>query len=477
MDNDRPSSRNGTHQIPCPKDQIRSFAEPGNQLQEDEIERARQILNLIAEDPHPSAAVSDHLEEILGLLPAILTANIRQASIEGRPELVHSLQDLLAEYQPHLVQAAEIGLNQDPWKAPPSSYFPRILFVGPEDENTILRQQFPIEALQSLGCETVSSREFPTQEVKDFDVVIISRPHLNQQYLQGMAVCRACSIPVILDIELDYKTIPLKHPDYEKLSLASKEAAQAFTTGLILADQIISPSRELVNQLRSEGYTAFYTPPGWNGQNPLWRKPSQPRHTINIGWMGPPGQLEDIAEIRRMLVRLMRQIPQTKLVIGSNPQAYHLFKNIPDNRKIYLPPSRKEDFPYSLGQIDILLVPLRKIPFNRSLPDRPLMEAGAKGIPFVASPIPSFLDWEKGGLFAAGQEEWYTQLHQLVLNPELRDQLGEQGRQKAADREITHLAPVYKDLIDLIRWSKSPQQQKADGENDASQKTTDHSQN
>lgn len=449
------SSDNG--KSPDIRDQFRNLTDQSRVVGQDELAQAEKLLQIVADNPHPSLVIEEHLDEIIGLLPAILTANIRQANLEGNPELVHSLQDLLAEFHPHIAQVAELGVQQDPWNARPAHYLPRILFVGPSSVSTAYRQKFPATALQAIGCQTTITHEFPTDQIKNYDVIIVHRPHLDPELLHGLAVCRAINVPVILDIDLDYKSIPLKHPEYDQLSLARKESSQAYTTALLLADQVISPSQKLVNQLRSEGYTTFYTPPGWNKNNPLWSKPSQPRSTINIGWLGRPGQADDLAMIRRMVIRLMRQIPQTVLVIGSNPEAYHLFKNFPESRKLFLPPSRLEDFPYSLSQIDILIAPLRKIPFNQSLSDRPLMEAGARGIPWVASPIPSFQDWGQGGTYAESMDDWYTQLHQMIVNPELRKQLGEEGHQKAQEREVSQLAPIYLDLIDLIRWSKSPE--------------------
>jgi len=428
-------------------------------LNERDLERAEQILKLINEDPHPNQVVGNNLDEILGILPAILSANIRQATLEGKSGLVHSLEDLLEEYQPHITEAPEASITMGPWQSKSLSSHPRILFVGPDNESTEYRLECTATILESLGCQTFTTSTFPPDLFKNFDMVFVSRPHLNPDYLIGMAACRANNIPVIIDIDMDYKSIPVRHPEYEQLSLLEKDIAQAYTTGILLADQIISPSRELVNHLRAEGFTTYYAPPGWNNDNPLWSKPAPARHTINIGWLGRPGHLEDFARIRRTLNRILRQVPQTKLVIGSNPEAYHLFKNIPDSRKLYLPPSRLEDFPYSLGQIDILVSPLRNNPFNRSHSDRLLMEAGARAIPWIAPPIPSFKEWNAGGLFAKSVGEWYTHLYQLVINSELRKQLGQEGYQKAQEREIHQLAPVYMDLIDLFRWSKDSERE------------------
>ena len=455
MNSQDPGRSQSSAQEISTQEQIKHLSNPGQSTAEAEINRAEEILNLIASAPNQEHAVNQHLEDILELLPAIISANIRQASLEGKAELVHSLSDLLVEFQPQFTDSAQNNLPHPDLEARPASDLPRLLFICPEHDATLARQQFISKALQSLRCETFSTSTFPLQSIQDFDVVLISRAHLNQEYLQGMALCRARNIPIILDIDLDYRTIPLKHPEYEQLSLKDRDTAQAYTTSLLLADQIISPSRELVNQLRSEGFTTFFTPPGWDGSNPLWNKSIPDRHTINIGWLGYPGQVEDIALVRRMLTRIVRQIPQTKLVIGANPQAYQLFKNIPDGRKLYLPPADPQDFPYSLSQVDILIAPLGKIPFNQSVTDRVVVEAGARGIPFIASPAPNLLEWGVGGLFAGNLDEWHSQLHQLVVNPELRKDLSEEGHKKALEREITQLAPIYLDLIDLIRWSKT----------------------
>ena len=43
---------------------------------------------------------------------------------------------------------------------------------------------------------------------------------------------------------------------------------------------------------------------------------------------------------------------------------------------------------------------LRSKPFNLSLSDRLLMEAGIRRIPRVASSIPAFVDWSVGDLIA-----------------------------------------------------------------------------
>jgi len=86
--------------------------------------------------------------------------------------------------------------------------------------------------------------------------------------------------------------------------------------------------------------------------------------------------------------------------------------------------------------VDILLVPMRDTPFNRCQSDRRLVEAGARRLPWIASPIPAFITWETGGLIADTPDEWFSHLGQLILDPDLRSTLGQAGWRKAESREM-----------------------------------------
>jgi glycosyltransferase involved in cell wall biosynthesis len=163
--------------------------------------------------------------------------------------------------------------------------------------------------------------------------------------------------------------------------------------------------------------------------------------------MGYPGSLEDVAQVRRMLIRVLREFPQVRLLIAGDVQVFQLFESLPEGRCLFLPLANAEDYPVALEQVDVLLAPLRGTPFNHSSSDQPLMEAGMRGIPWVASPIPAYQDWEAGGLIARTPDEWHTHLRQLVQDAELRGVLGAAGRQKAARREMSHLARIWLDMI------------------------------
>ncbi|MCX8024528.1 MAG: hypothetical protein N3A60_04950, partial [Thermanaerothrix sp.] len=197
-------------------------------------------------------------------------------------------------------------------------------------------------------------------------------------------------------------------------------------------------------------------PDGWTEQNPMWKKKSSPRTTINLGWVGVCSEVEDLLTIRRIILRVLREFPQTRLVLIDNPEAYALFGGLPPERLLYLPATTAEDFPYQLGLVDILLIPQRNIPFNQSLSERLLIHAGIKGIPWVASPLPTFREWGAGGFIASTPEEWHTYLRQLIVDAGVRQQLGRAGNTRAALRESRHLATLWKALLKKLHSSPTP---------------------
>jgi glycosyltransferase involved in cell wall biosynthesis len=430
---------------------------------EGDLFRAGRLLDEIIHNPHPARIVAERLEEVNSLLPALLELNIRQARADGRPDLAQALQNLRdniqlqkearsGEGQEATRAAAQFALAGEPappggmWAARPPSTL-RILFLEPAMQEPQPRQALLADALQGLGCTTALMNEFPESGVGNFDVVVTRQVHYQPSLLEGLAACSAAKIPILLDLEMDYEHMPVDHPEYERLGLGTPASAKAYATALLLADRILVPSEALAEALKAARYPALAMPDGWTRNNPLWTKAPPARRTVNIGWIGTPGQVDDMAEIRRVVTRIVREFPQTRLVIGGDPQVYHLFDSLPESRRLFLPAVSYDDYPYLLGHLDVLLVPQRNTPFNHTLSDRPLMEASVRAIPWVASPVPAYRNWGHGGLVAHTPDEWHSYLRQLVLDPELRESLGCAGRRQSEAREISLLGYVWLDLI------------------------------
>ncbi len=123
---------------------------------------------------------------------------------------------------------------------------------------------------------------------------------------------------------------------------------------------ITVPSVAQVSTLKDVSDRVYIIPDGWSRENRLWEKVPASHSMINIGWVASSGDLDDLMLVRRFIVRIIREYPNTRIVISGNPQAYRLFDGLPQNRRMYIPLVADEEFPYLLSQLDILLVPLRE---------------------------------------------------------------------------------------------------------------------
>ena len=426
-------------------------------VQEEDVQRASKLLEDIIHNPRPAHIVAQRLQEIDNLVPALLELNIRQAQADGRPDVARLLQHLLANIKAQIAfQDGWDGIHSPALEGSPvtESRKLRALVLGPEDGDAAMTVWMAFNVLARYHIEAELACEVSRECVGQYDLVIALRPHTHPSMMEAILNCAAAKVPVILYLDVDFEKIPLDHPDYEHAGLWSPERAKAYSTALLLADAICVPSQTMADSLRSLGYPVHVVPDGWmpydedRGKHPLSRS------TLNLGWIGSPGQVEDVSHIRRIILRVLREFPFVNLVISGDPQVFQLFDSIPESRRLYLPVVSPEDQPHLLEQIDILLVPLRNTPFNDSLSDRRLVEASVHGIPWVASPIPAHVAWKAGGLVANTLDEWHTHLRQLIQDSDLRSLLSWTGRELAKTRTPAQLGSLWVEVINDVLKSK-----------------------
>lgn len=420
-------------------------------IDENDIMRAAGLLDKIINSESPADLVASHLDEIDELLPALIELNIRQAYADGRPELAESLRSLQLNIDYQLTAKKEDGSFTENNNNVPNPYFNgNILFLLPELEQKSSRMAILKSSLEFFGCGVSVKRDYvPSRDSKP-DVVITSNPHLNPALLESLSALSSADVPIVLDLDTDFEKQPISHPEYNTKGLGTRARSNAYTSAISLARTVTVPSESIADSLRNLAENVYVIPDGWSNQNKLWQKNSPPRSTINIGWLGTSGQLEDLVFIRRFIIRIIREFHNTRVVIMGNPQAYRLFDGLPENRRMYVPAVAHEEFPYLLSQVDILLVPLRNTPYNLSLPDTLLMEAGTRGIPWVASSIPSFHRWQRGGVISEALDEWHLTMRHLVMDDELRRRLGEEGRLAAQAREMNQIGKLWLEMINQV---------------------------
>jgi hypothetical protein len=161
--------------------------------------------------------------------------------------------------------------------------------------------------------------------------------------------------------------------------------------------------------------------------------------TVRLGYLsGSPTHDQDIATIAPAVAEVLRRRPQAELVLVGPvtlpPELAGLERQV---RALPLVPWR--DLPRLMAQaIDINLVPLDLAsPFCRSKSEIKYLEAGAVGMPTVATPIPAFaqaITHGVTGFLAETPEQWVEALGLLTGDAALRRDMGEAARRDVEQR-------------------------------------------
>jgi glycosyltransferase involved in cell wall biosynthesis len=245
--------------------------------------------------------------------------------------------------------------------------------------------------------------------------------------------------------------MPTIHPGYSKVGPGNPEGIKALEDVLHQADMLFVSSAAL-----GESYKGFcpkitVLAPRWDQSNPLWNKEAPRRETINLGLIGHHLLAKDASLLSTSLKRLVRENPKTLVTLGGDTALYAALSDLPVDKTLFLPLPSVGDYPYLLSEVDILLLPHKNSPYNQNLSDLPVLEAGIRRIPWVATPIPSYQSWREGGVFVEKPEDWYPALKKLIENTNLRNELGTAGRkiaeQRQAGQQLDQWQEIFSNLI------------------------------
>jgi hypothetical protein len=425
--------------VPTSTEELQSLLQTMTQRQkpvsQEEMMRAATMLKEIVSSSSPAVEVSKHLDEIDNLMPAIIDLNIQQARKDGRPDLVSGLGELKKNIS--LQKSIQKDAYQNGTNRTNNSFE---IFTGKvavfEPSSSEVKNSERIKLIKE-GLYSSGSLMTEKEILKERPgLAIFSNAFLDPQLMDMMAKFSIAKVPIILDIDESFETQFLSRVNKVDSNLQLFD--RKLTASLFLANLITTASESFANSLKASNYPAMVIPNCWSIANPYWtEKKENIGPTIQLGWFGTPENLDDLAAIRRPLVRILREFDdKVRLVIVGNQNAYRMFDLIPDSLKTYIPYIAQEEIPYILNQMDILLMPLWKANISNMNSDDLFMYAGIKKIPWVASPSSVSTKWTKGGILCSTLDEWHTNLRYLILDKELRFALGSDGFNKAATREI-----------------------------------------
>jgi glycosyltransferase involved in cell wall biosynthesis len=328
---------------------------------------------------------------------------------------------------------------------------PSVIFFRDNTVASDIRCDLPAAMLSVKGYQVNSKNifEMKDEDLAFYDVWVFQRPLYD--ITQAAMVGRQVNKKIIVDVDDDFRAIPKTHPSYNLCGPGNVEGIKNLEKTLGQADVVTVSTPELARRYADVGRQFVVIPNGWNKENANWiayRKHS----TVNLGWCGTITHRDDFAMIRRPLERVVKENKNVRIVIGADEGIYKSFTKTPETQKIFLPGMPYYVYPYMFSFMDILLVPLKNDVFNGAKSDIKLVEAGARGIPYIASPLPIYLDWGKdspqpAGLYASSEEDWYSCMSRLVSDASLRRSCSLAGRKLASQREMSVLVRQWEDVI------------------------------
>lgn len=326
-----------------------------------------------------------------------------------------------------------------------------VAFYGPPEFITEARLGVPARALSKSGLPVKVSLRLDPADLKPGAQVpaifVFANPHYSPELSAAVEQCLQAGKRVVIDLDYNYHHFPPKNAGYDTIGPGNAAALITLETLLKKVELLTVPTPALAEQYKKYARRVEVVPHSWARSDILWEKPAPKRSTINLGVTSLHTMPQDARIIKSSIQRILGETPEALLVIGGDMSLNEAFSSIPDDRKTFVPSGLVKDYPYLLANFDILLVPLEENPFNKSRPDLPLMEAGVRRIPWVATPIPAFNAWSSAGLLVEKRADWYAQIRKLLKDAGLRRQLGEAGRAKAEERESDVIVKRWQEVL------------------------------
>lgn len=214
------------------------------------------------------------------------------------------------------------------------------------------------------------------------------------------------------------------------------------------ADVCLAPNIYILDHLKSLGGHAHQVHMAISAQDWL------PKQKVNgakvrLGWSGAPSNLSYLESLEPMLAKILRQYPQSELVVlCGKPPAFQT--KIPFTHIPWTPGCETNVVP----EFDIGLLPLPFDDFSQGKSPIKALQYLASGLPIIASPLAGTLEIAQKSpsvLLAKSPEEWKKHLSVLISAPSARQDSGNLSR---VNFEEHYSAEVVYPLMKSVTFGK-----------------------
>jgi glycosyltransferase involved in cell wall biosynthesis len=334
-----------------------------------------------------------------------------------------------------------------------------ILFIsGGVGDSARYRCEHVAEELSLQGYRTsvtVQDNPFLLSYTEQFSVFVFHRVLYTGQAKSLFIQLKKLQKEIIFETDdLVYDPQYLVHMDYfQHMNTLEKKLYEHGVGGEMLADPYVQVATTttsfLAEKLRARGKQVFVVPNKLSGEDMKKvdttlenqsKKDTQSEKVVVSYFSGTASHNKDFATITEPLLFILERYPHTELALYGPldlDERFSLF----GTRVKKLPFAGREKHFENISQTDINVAPLEiDNPFCESKSELKFFEAGAFGVPTIATATQTFREAiENGvdGFVAATPAEWKDCLEQLVKSATLRKTMGEQARKKVLSQYVT----------------------------------------
>ena len=376
-----------------------------------------------------------------------------------------------------MVERATVGAYQRARLLRPRDRTPgptRVLLIrSTAGASTRYRMDNKREQLESLGVGVTlrGVREYlgkplrAARDAADHDLAIVHRlPHPGPGDPVLYAFSRVGK-PIVYDID-DLLFAPALVPFVPR---QAQRAVRQQAALLAQCTHVVAATEELAHRLRGQGRPVWVVGNALSREllsiSSVARSRRMPHPGVRLGYLsGSPTHDRDLGVIGAALAEILQRHPDASLVLVG-PVAVPKELGGLMNRVTTLPMVAWRDLPAVMAGLDVNLAPLEMdSPFCQAKSELKYVEAGAVGIPTVATPIPAFrkaISPGVNGLLADTREEWRAALDLLVRRPDRRREVGEAARRDVETRYTPEqgaeeLAAALSGILGVSRWYPRP---------------------
>ena len=277
-----------------------------------------------------------------------------------------------------------------------------------------------------------------------YDIVFLQRKRFNQPRL-GLLRKRAKRIVYDFDDSVMYRNSKAKDP-------ISATRRRRFVQMIKNSDFVIAGNEFLKNEVLPFNPNVEVIPSTIDQERYDLKTYSARQERVTLGWIGDHGSIHYLEKMRPIFERVGERYSHVDLKIVCDT-----FFDC-DRIKVIKKSWSSEEEIADLQSFDIGVMPLMDDPWSWGKCGLKIIQYQGVGVPVVCTPVGVNRDLvEDGanGFYAMTPAEWEEKLSFLIENPQLREQMGREGRKRVLEKySYQACAPRLFSLLDRVAKEK-----------------------